>query len=121
MEKVVRVNETRGRWWGRYVVRTVRVKKNATICKICVPLFYKKSLRTFMFCARNAGIWNCGTFCQTLRNSASAPHFHGLRHFTRRRTAVQPSKSSTFGGRKDAMFSCATATTFVAFFLTRIV
>ena len=40
---------------------TVRVKKNATICKICVPLFDKKMRHTFMVCAGSTGIWNCST------------------------------------------------------------
>ena len=35
-------------------VHTVRVKKNATICKICVPLFDKKLRLTFMLC-----LWIC--------------------------------------------------------------
>ena len=41
-------------------VHTVRVKKNATICQICVPLFDKKLRLTFMLCllicAGSAGI-----------------------------------------------------------------
>ena len=45
----------------------VHVKKNATICKICAPLFDKKLHHTFMVCAGNTRIRNCGTFYQTRR------------------------------------------------------
>ena len=92
-------------------VSMIYVKKNATICKICAPLFDKKSHRTFMICVGSAGIRNCGTFCQMrhkffqmCRNSANVPHFHGKRRpcFTRWRTAIQPSKCGAFGGRKAA-------------------
>ena len=73
-------------------IDTVRVKKNATICKICVPLFDKKRLQVlcttllrfaskFVREAPKYGI--VALFCPTRNNSepfpawaSNAPHFH---------------------------------------------
>ena len=72
-------------------------------CNICAPLFDKKMHHTFMVCAGSAGIRNCGAlcqtrrdFCQTCRNSANTPHFHGKRQYT----AVLPSKCDAHSVRK---------------------
>ena len=63
---------------GNVSTYTVCVKKNATICKICGPLFDKNTHRTYMvclwICAGSARIRNCGAFC-SLYDTAHA--FHG--------------------------------------------
>ena len=52
-------------------------KKNATICRICAPRFDKKHAVLLWFASGFVRKAYCGAFCQTHRNSASAPHFHG--------------------------------------------
>ena len=107
--------------YNRAVTYTVCVKKNATICTICAPLFDKKSHCIFMVC-----LWICEgsavLFAQMHHNSVKALHFHGKS--TRRRTVARPSKCSAFGGRKMVhmapFFKCRCGT-FVAFFLTRTI
>ena len=63
------------------------IRQRATLYGLPLDLCRKRRIR------------NCGSFCQTHRNSANVPHFHdkkrrnlGLRRFTRRRTAARPSK-----------------------------
>ena len=54
-----------------------------------------------MICAGSAGIWNCADFCQTCRNSANVPHFHGKRCLNPwfaalYKAAARPSKCGAF-------------------------
>ena len=103
-------------------------KRMHQFVKICVRLFDKKSRRTFMVCAGNAWIRNCGAFCQTCRdfcqthrNSEKAPHFHGKRRHNPAKGALY--KTAYCGaaikvlrfwweksGTHAAMFSSAAAT-----------
>ena len=99
---------------------TVYVKKYATICKICAPLFDKNVCRTFMVC-----LWTCaesarygfaalfakrGAIRQTHRIFTAKSTVIELRRFARRRftrrrftrqhTTARPSKCGAHGGRK---------------------
>ena len=118
-----------------YVCMYDTFKNNATICKVCVPLFDKKSCHTFMVCAESTGIWNCDAFLPNAPQFGERATFsrqkapqcrkrQELRHSTRRHTAAWPSKCSAFGGRKVVtcchVYKCR-CDTFVVFFLTLIV
>ena len=105
---------------------TIHVKKNATICKICAPLFGRNMRRTCyglpLDCAGSTVIPNCGTFCQ-MCHIFTAKGAARLRRFTRRHTAVRLSKCSAHGGRKavhmvpcfQVPLRCACCTLFVAY------
>ena len=99
---------------------TVCLKKIATICIICAPLFDKKTCHTLMvclcICAGSAGYGIAALF-------AKHAAVQGLRCFTRRRTAVRPSKCGDHGARKVSHITqCFQVPLFfVSFFLMRTV
>ena len=106
----------------------VCVKKNATICEFCAPLFNEKcrcfghtfNVFCLWICAGSAGIRYCSAFYVTCQNSAlfptyasNAPHFHGASGFCATKSGLGK-RRGTFRNcsalaRKDAILAGKTA------------